>query len=331
MTGVALVTLMVAVAAPAAGAVTAVRPLEFGIYPGGYAGGGSVDPVPDDPVKITHALDGLQAGPGFLVREYIDYDGKATTGDQAAKYVRYLGHGRRFDLVLDYPGDNAPLDGWLEYVRNEVRLAGPFSADISLGVDVNLNASKDPSVVPAVVRGVIAAKDEARRLDYHWLRIGFDEVPFGRPDLPFWQSVARAGGDPLRDSIDYVGVELYPDVFAPAPNDRGAQVTDMLATVREQELPAAGISPRVPIHVSENGWDTVGDRTEATQVDALEAELGAVNANRARFNVTTYEFFDLRDDRTDTANLFDHFGLLHDDYTPKPAFDVYRRLVRSLG
>jgi hypothetical protein len=30
-------------------------------------------------------------------------------------------------------------------------------------------------------------------------------------------------------------------------------------------------------------------------------------------------------------NLFYQFGLMRDDYTPKPAFAVYRRLIAELG
>lgn len=45
--------------------------------------------------------------------------------------------------------------------------------------------------------------------------------------------------------------------------------------------------------------------------------------------------FDLRD--ADTTNpevagdIFYHFGLTHDDYSPKPAFQSYRRLIQELG
>jgi hypothetical protein len=323
--GVAALVLGVLTAGPAH---AAARPLELGIYPGGYAGGGSTDGKPDDPVRITKALDHLQAGPGFLVREYVGYDGHTTDGTDSAKYLRYLGGGRRMDLVVEYPGHDTPLDGWLTYVRNEVRFAGPFSASISLGVDVNIAAGEDPSVVPAVVAGIEAAKDEARRLGYQWLQIGFDEVPFGVADTAFWQALATAGGDKLRDAIDFVGVEVYPDVFQPAPGDLGAQAVGLIQIVREQEMPIAGLT--VPIHVSENGWDTVAPRTEQEQAAALTAELTAINNNRARLNITAYEYFDLRDDKTVSDNLFDHFGLLHDDYSPKPAFDTYRHLIRSL-
>lgn len=61
-----------------------------------------------------------------------------------------------------------------------------------------------------------------------------------------------------------------------------------IAIVRQQEMPIAGLSG-----------------------------LTAINANRGRLEVTSHEYFDLRDDKTASTNLFDHFGLLRDDYTPK--------------
>lgn len=326
-----VVVLILGVLTASATATEAVaEPLELGIYTGGYAGGGSLDGAPDDPARVIRALDDLQAGPGFLVREYVGYDGKTTDGTDSAQYLRYLGSGRRMDLVLGYPGQGTPLAGWLRYVRNEVRFAGPFSASISLGVDVNLSAANDPSVLPAVVAGIEAAKDQARRLGYGWLRVGFDEALIGHADTAFWRSLTAAGGDRLRDALDYVGVEVYPDVFRPAPGNLGDHAVAAIALVRQQEMPIAGLPGHVPIRVSENGWDTVGSRTEAQQTDALTSELTAINANRARLGITSYEYFDLRDDKTASTNLFDHFGLLRDDYTPKTAFGVYRHLVHTL-
>lgn len=323
------VTLVTPVTADAA-----VRPLEFGVYPGGYAGNGSLDPAPDDPAKTERALDALQGrSRDFLVREYVGYSGSSTSGTDAAQYLPLLGHGRKLDLVLDKvqgPQYTGTLDGWLTYVRNEVRFAGPFAQDISLGGDANLNAATDPSLPTYVAQGVIAAKKEARRLGYWWLQIGFDEVPYRDPAVAFWTALTQAGGPELKKDLDYVGVELYPDVFVPAPADIPAQLESALDMVRTREMPIAGLGAGVPLRVSENGWDTVAPRTEAQQASTLDTEIRTLDADRGRFGIASYELFALRDDRTDTANLFDHFGLLRDDYTPKPAFDTYRGLVRSL-
>ena len=57
----------------------------------------------------------------------------------------------------------------------------------------------------------------------------------------------------------------------------------------------------------------------------------AVHDYRGTFNVTDYRWFNLRDADSAAPGLFQHFGLLESDYRAKPAFGVYRGLVRALG
>jgi hypothetical protein len=59
--------------------------------------------------------------------------------------------------------------------------------------------------------------------------------------------------------------------------------------------------------------------------------VGAANTYRANYNVTNYFWFDLRDADSGSPNFQQQYGLLRDDYTPKPAFDSYRRLVSKLS
>jgi hypothetical protein len=129
---------------------------------------------------------------------------------------------------------------------------------------------------------------------------------------------------------------MYPDVPFPGvpsgpPVDLTAAVNGNLKVVREQEMPIAGLGATVPIRVSENGWATSATRTGAQQQQALTTEINAVNADRAQYNVASYELFDLRDDVTGSTNIFDEFGIMTDDYTPKPMFWAYRQLIATLG
>ena len=57
----------------------------------------------------------------------------------------------------------------------------------------------------------------------------------------------------------------------------------------------------------------------------------AVHDFRGTYNVTDYRWFDLRDHNTSSLNFQHHYGLLRDDYSPKPAFDAYRRLIDGLA
>ena len=57
----------------------------------------------------------------------------------------------------------------------------------------------------------------------------------------------------------------------------------------------------------------------------------AVHDFRGTYDVTDYRWFDLRDHNTSSTNFQHHYGLLRDDYSPKPAFGAYRRLVAALS
>jgi hypothetical protein len=48
-------------------------------------------------------------------------------------------------------------------------------------------------------------------------------------------------------------------------------------------------------------------------------------------NLTGYTHHTLRDARTAGSGLFCHFGLMTDDYTPKPAFHAYQDLIHALS
>jgi hypothetical protein len=92
-------------------------------------------------------------------------------------------------------------------------------------------------------------------------------------------------------------------------------------------MSAAGIPGTVPLHISENGYPTGPGRTDAMQTAALRSAVRALDSVCARFRVTDYRWFDLRDADSTGSSFEDHYGLLHADYRPKPAFAVYRRIV----
>jgi hypothetical protein len=57
----------------------------------------------------------------------------------------------------------------------------------------------------------------------------------------------------------------------------------------------------------------------------------AAHRFRGTYNVSDYRWFDLRDHNTSSSNFQHHYGLLRDDYTKKPAFRVYRKLLARLA
>ena len=63
----------------------------------------------------------------------------------------------------------------------------------------------------------------------------------------------------------------------------------------------------------------------------LETVLRAVHARRDGLNVTHWELFTLRDADSANSAMLHQFGVLHDDYSPKPAFGRLCELFAELG
>ncbi|MFI5531245.1 hypothetical protein ACIA8O_22210 [Kitasatospora sp. NPDC051853] len=317
--------------------------LTFGIYPGGLLGDdrGIIHPVtPDSPDRVLAALTELQGdAPAFSVRAYRSFATVPTpeTPPTPADPHHYLGNGRTLDLVLQFREPSGELDGWPEFVRDAVRTGGPHLTSVQICEEPNLDLptvdGSRPNVLNALVQGVLAARQEADALD-HPVAVGFNAVPSFDPADTFWSDLgALADAEPrFRPSLDYVGLDFFPDVFRPVPDDHLADaVTAVLTGFRRTSLPRAGIPDTVPIRVCENGWPTGPGRSEDRQAATLETVIRTVAASSTTLNLDGYSLFALRDADSNAEGLFHHFGLLRDDYTPKPAFTTYHRLVRELG
>jgi hypothetical protein len=328
----------------------AKKKLRFGIGPlvqAGQAGGGPAAPVPERPRETDRALAQLRA-PG---RPFVLRLNRFFWSDGEAGFRRYLGLARRFarlgylvELQVRYhptAAQEGDLAAWRAHVREVVRRFGRIRRVIALQIanEVNLTVSPDSSdgaykrAPAALVQGVIAAKREARRLHLTHLKIGFNW--FWRLDPAneqrFWANLKNRT---FARSVDWIGLDAYPGTVFPSmlplAGARDAIVT-ALSSIRCFAR-GAGIGRRVPIKVEENGWPTQPPaRTEAEQAERLRAMAKAVSDYRGTFNVSDYRWFNLRDADTSSTVLFQHFGLLESSYHRKPAFGVYRRLVRALG
>ena len=93
----------------------------------------------------------------------------------------------------------------------------------------------------------------------------------------------------------------------------------------------ARLSRRVALHVSENGYPTGPSRSPAEQAALMAASVRAVAWVAKSLHVTDYRWFDLRDADSSARSLEGGYGLLRDDYTPKPAFEALRNLVGTFG
>jgi hypothetical protein len=326
---------------PAPGAGTERPGLTFGIFPGMT---GTETPETAmaastyDPARTEDALGRLQApGRPFVIRGYAVYRGKGRVENRTPPDVeRYWHDGRGLDYVLCYRSEDGDIDDWTAFVRQAVRQVGERPASLQVTEEPNNPRAEtggdgsSPNLMRALVEGVFAARDEARRLGLP-VQVGFNACPAFDPDQVFWREVARIGGTEFARAVDYVGFDFFPDVFRPVPFEQlRPAVEAVLSQFRTVSLAAGGIPASVPIRITENGWPTGPDRPPERQAAVLETIVRTVHGLRGALNITHYEFFSLRDPGGDGPG-FREFGLLREDYTPKPAFETYRRLIAELG
>lgn len=198
---------------------------------------------------------------------------------------------------------------------------------MQVGEELNVPAPLDggsPGCFEAVGAGVAAALDERDRCDTPVL-VGVNAA--GLPDPAFWSRLASAIGPRNTTRLDYIGLDAFPDVFQPIPHEKLPAAVAFLLRRFRTVTAEAGIPEAVPVHVTETGWPTGDHRTESAQKQVLTAV--AATAIASDVDVQAYEWFGLRDGNT-AAAWTARFGLLRDDYTPKPAFSAIRQIIAGV-
>jgi hypothetical protein len=316
-----------------------VAPLRFGVYPLGIAGSpeGAASGRPDDYEAIGRALAELQgSGPPLMTRHYVNWYGARRTRAALRQVAYFLARGQPLDLALCYRDRAGNVRAWGSFVERVVAEYGSQLATIQVTGEANLAgipgaADGDfPRAREALAMGLLRAATVKRDIGAT-AAIGF-AVAVNPDQSDFWSDLKNIGGSDFGAAAEYAGIDLYPDVFGPpiAIERVPGAVRWLLQKFRDQLL-LAGIGPGTPIRICENGWPTSPGRSETTQAAVLEAVIRAVNDARAELNVTHWELFALRDADTSADGLFYHFGVLHDDYSPKPAFWVLRDLIAELS
>lgn len=319
--------------------------LTFGIYPLSVAGtptGLAVGPK-DDYAKIQLALDELRGDSRQLFpRNYLVYTGPESEPALFSFADRLLQFGLLGDLTAGCMQESdIDMDDWLDFIRKVIRKYGSQLASLQITNEPNLTfmEGSKPYVRQALVEGVKAAKQEVRHQGLQ-VQIGFGSVPDGPMAVPhFWEGLAELGGKPFLDSLDFVGHNFYVDVFEePLHLDEiGASVERILRNLRESNLIKAGIPVSIPIRVTENGWPTgqnpftQNERTYEQQASVLEMVIRTIKRLRHELHITHYELFGLRDADSSNANIFYQFGIMRDDYSAKPAYATFKRLILELG
>jgi hypothetical protein len=315
-----------------------MRSVRFGVYPGGVAGAAgelAVGP-PDVPERIVAALAALQgerARP-LTVRAYeVFADGPGAAARRTpADPERYVAEGRRLDLVVQYQSSAADVDGYCRFIVDVLGRYGEALASIQVGEEPNVTGNPVldgayPSVTEAVAAGVIAAKANAARVGLDRLEVGINTTPLFGPAEDFLSELTAVGGPELVDALDYVGLDFFPDVFQPVPSDRLATVVPALLAQHRQHRMAPADLGGLPLRITEHGWPTGPGRSPERQAEVLAVVVGAVMDRAEDLRLDGYSHFCLRDADSSQPGPFHRFGLMTDDYRPKPAFGTYHQLI----
>jgi hypothetical protein len=347
------VVLLLMIAAPAAAqsdaCLTADPPapkaepsaLRIGITPriAGSAGALQGTAAPEDLGRNAEALRTLRGADRQLVlrlNRLFWADGEQGIEEFEALVDRYAAAGLTSEIQVRYhppAGHEGDIDGWERFVRLAVRRLGAKPTVVGFSIT---NEAND-GVVDALVRGVLAARDEGRRIGRPGLLIGFNVAWRWAPnsDAKFWNDIGARSTKAFRRALDYVGVQVYPGLVWPPvmrPGvSAGAEVAEALSLVRDCYMPMARLGRGIDLWVSENGYPTNLGRDEASQAEHLESTLRTVHALSTTLGITDYRYFNLRDNDSDGTDLFSAVGLLRDDYTEKPAFAAFGSLVAELG
>jgi polysaccharide biosynthesis protein PslG len=128
----------------------------------------------------------------------------------------------------------------------------------------------------------------------------------------------------------YDGISVHPYADGAAPENRTV-LHSFLGGIEKLHLFQTANGDNTPEWVTEFGWPvgtSAGANTEAQQAEyiekafALVAELPYVTA------ATAYR---LRDMGTDPSNPEDNFGLLHQNFTPRPSYAAFKRAMQRAG
>ena len=318
--------------------------LSFGVYPGITGAEQDESTVVmktvhhDDPARTKHALSALAgAGPPLLVRGYLVYRGGTEAAWTTPKDLQAYGDAHPLDVVLCYRSEDGNLDEWCDYVRRMVARFGALAEAIQITEEPNNPSGTEggdgsaPNVREAMIEGVIVAKREAIARGFA-AKIGVGVTPSFNPADDFWPDIARRASPEFLASLDYVGLDFFPDVFRPVALEAIEGAVEWVVThFRRSNLSSGGIPESVPIHVTEHGWPTGAGRSPEMQAQVLEHVVRTIHRLRSTLGITHYEFFMLRDADSTRSEMGYQWGLLRHDYTPKPAFEMFRRLIAELG
>ncbi len=323
--------------------------LRFGIDP---ELAGSVGTTQNEvkPVNQAKTLDALRAlrPPGkelvLRVNRLFESDGEGGIKRFQRIIAAYTRAGFDTELQVRYHPSRRQagnISAWTRYVRHVVDVFGsnPHLVAMTITNEVNVKVSPNtsdgayPNAEQALVQGIIAAHREAQRRHDRQLKFGFTYAyRFKATDDAALFSGLRMGGSAFRRALGFVGVDYYPGVIPGPATPIPVATLQMLGVVRRCFMPLGDLGVRVPIWVTESGYDTTpGVHTWGQQRAALVQIVETVRGAARTFGVTDFRWFNLRDNFSKSLALYQTYGLMSDSYRRKPSFAAYRALIARFG
>ena len=325
--------------------------LRFGVYP--WGGVGCVEQcapaVPENANQSMAMVKQLKGSRTFVVHVYGHYDGvsDASADSLLSEAAWWSSNGLKVAAVLRYrPADAGRAAGYGAWVRTQTRRLAALAGTISIQIAnepnnqaPNAGDGSYPGVINAIATAVPAARAEVVAANRPEILIGFNWAAGESPTTtePMWAALKQAGGSAFTQAVGFVGVNVYPGTWSPpiatsaiTAAQVGATMRSTLDAARNKHLVAAGVGGATLV-IGETGYPTTAARSPETQDLVLQAIVEAAEATKAIFGVTGVYWFSLRDGNTASGQLENGYGLLRDDYTPKPAFTTLQGLVASIG
>jgi hypothetical protein len=295
------------------------------------------------------AVQQRRGGHPFVVHLYASYTGPstATADGLISEATWWSANGLKIAAVLRYaPADTRQVAGYLPWVRTLTKRLAAIPGTVSIQIanePNNLSPGTGdgsfPGVIAAIATGVPAARGQLvadRRPD---VLVGFNWASGSTPTTtePMWKQLRQAGGAAFTSAVGFVALNTYPGTWsppsaglAPTPTQIAAALSSTIKALRMTYMPAAGVGGAA-IVIGETGYPTNLTRTEVTQSAVVGAIVSTVNSIRTTYGVTELYLFDLRDGNTSSGQLENGYGLLRDDYSPKPAFTTLQQLIATVG
>jgi hypothetical protein len=344
---IAQISVVLAIAGVPATATAAK--LRFGIdpQPAGTAGATQSPVAAVDQARTLAALRALRP-PG---KELVLRLNRLFESDGAAGIRRFRRRVRRDDragfdseIQVRYHPSAAQagkLVDWTRFVRHVVDALGsdPHVVALTITNEINLRGSPNtsdgayPRAEQALIDGILAAHREARRRGDVQLRLGFTYAYRFDPtiDARMFEALRR-GGRAFRRALGFVGVDFYPELVPGRAVPIPRATRQMLAFVRDHLMALGGLGRRIPIWITETGYDTIpGVASPDRQRTALREIVTTVASAAARYDVTDLRWFNLRDSGPNATGFGERSGLLTAGYRRKPAFGAYRALIARYG